>query len=224
MWCWHRIRESESGLCPACRTPYGDDPHEFSAVDMEEVIKQNKEKAAAEKKERDRLKLLGKQEQSTSSQPSNVISSASSVGSASSGGFSNMLGGHIQSASNGGGGGSSGGLEDSVIPFSSASSASGAKQLDPPKDRNQLSNMRVIRRNLVYAVGLPPSIATEETLRKAEYFGEYGKITKIVLNRNHNGNGDPRRASASAYVTFAHKVCFQIFFNIEKNEFDFLSN
>merc|ERR1712232_400211 len=77
MWCWHRIRESESGLCPACRTPYGDDPHEFSAVDMEEVIKQNKEKAAAEKKERDRLKLLGKQEQSTSSQPSNVISSAS---------------------------------------------------------------------------------------------------------------------------------------------------
>lgn len=203
MWCWHRIRESESGLCPACRTPYGDDPHEFSAVDMEEVIKLNKEKAAAEKKERDRLKLLGKQEQLTASQPNHVISSSSSVGSASSGGFSNTLGGHIQSASNRDGGG---GVEDnSMLPFSSANSASGVKQLDPPKDRNQLSNMRVIRRNLVYAVGLPPSIATEETLRKAEYFGEYGKVNKIVLNRNHNGNGDPRRASASAYVTFAHK-------------------
>ena len=54
MWCWHRIKESESGLCPACRTPYGDDPHEFSAVDMEEVVKANKEKAAAEKREKDR--------------------------------------------------------------------------------------------------------------------------------------------------------------------------
>jgi len=197
MWCWHRIRESESGLCPACRTPYGDDPHEFSAVDMEEVVKLTKEKAAAEKKERDRLKLLGKQEQP------NVISSTSSVGSASSGGITNMLCGHIQSASNNGMS-----MEDSssMLPFSSTgSSAPGVKQLEPPKDRNQLSNMRVIRRNLVYAVGLPPSIATEETLRKPEYFGEYGKVNKIVLNRNHNGNGDPRRASASAYVTFAHK-------------------
>jgi len=192
MWCWHRIRESESGLCPACRTPYGDDPHEFSAVDMEEVIKQNKEKAAAEKKERDRLKLLGKQDSNAVSNTQNVISSSSSVGSASSGGFSNMLGGHIQSARDG---------DDTMLPFS----VSGGAKLDPPKDRNQLSNMRVIRRNLVYAVGLPPSIATEETLRKPEYFGEYGKISKIVLNRNHNGNGDPRRASASAYVTFAHK-------------------
>ena len=50
MWCWHRIKETESGLCPACRTPYGDDPHEFSAVDMEEVLKANKEKALAEKR------------------------------------------------------------------------------------------------------------------------------------------------------------------------------
>ena len=56
MWCWHRIRESESGLCPACRTPYGDDPHEFSAVDMEEVVRANKEKAAAEKRERERMR------------------------------------------------------------------------------------------------------------------------------------------------------------------------
>jgi len=193
MWCWHRIRESESGLCPACRTPYDDDPHKFSAVDIEEVKKQDKEKAAAKKKERDRLKLLGKQDSNAVSNTQNVISSSSSVGSASSGGFSNMLGGHIQSTRDG---------EDAtILPFSVTSGA----KLDPPKDRNQLSNMRVIRRNLVYAVGLPPTIATEETLRKPEYFGEYGKVSKIVLNRNHNGNGDPRRASASAYVTFAHK-------------------
>lgn len=78
---------------------------------------------------------------------------------------------------------------------------------EPPKDRSVLATMRVIRRNLVYAVGMPPNIATEELLRKPEYFGQYGKIAKIVINRNHNP-GDPRRASASAYVTFVHKVSF----------------
>jgi CCR4-NOT transcription complex subunit 4 len=133
MWCWHRIRESESGLCPACRTPYGDDPHEFSAVDVEEVLRVNKEKAAAEKK---------------TSVPKEAV----------------VLG----------------------------------------EDRTALANMRVIRRNLVYAVGLPP--LPEEILRKAEYFGQYGKISKIVLNRNNPPAGDARRASASAYVTFVHKV------------------
>jgi CCR4-NOT transcription complex subunit 4 len=157
MWCWHRIRESESGLCPACRTPYGDDPHEFSAVDVEEVLKANKEKEAAAKRERERQR-----HEQTSGMSSEVEGLA--------------------------GGRSSG-------------------QMDIPKDRTQLANMRVIRRNLVYAVGLPPEIATEEKLKRPEYFGQYGKIAKIVLNRNQITPGtDIRRGSASAYVTFVHKV------------------
>ena len=184
MWCWHRIRESESGLCPACRTPYGDDPHEFSAVDMEEVVKANKEKAAAEKREKERLR----QQQAASAVSSGNLSMSYGGG----GGASSVGGMHI-------GGGSDG---DLALAMSGGSRGI----LDPPKYRNQLANMRVIRRNLVYGVGLPPSVATEETLRKPEYFGQYGKISKIVINRNHNGNGDPRRASASAYVTFSHKV------------------
>jgi len=193
MWCWHRIRETESGLCPACRTPYGDDPHEFSAVDMEEVVKANKEKAAAEKRERERLR----QQQALASYSglSSGLGFGSGSGgpSAGSGALSNLGHMHI-------GGGSDG---DLAVAMSSGSIGRGHSE--PPKDRNQLANMRVIRRNLVYAVGLPPSVATEEQLRKPEYFGQYGKILKIVINRNHNGNGDPRRASASAYVTFAHK-------------------
>ena len=153
MWCWHRIRESESGLCPACRTPYGDDPHEFSAVDVEEVLKANKEKEAAAKRERHRQHSDG-------------------------------------NSSDGEGIGSSGGKQG---------------QMEVPRDRTQLANMRVIRRNLVYAVGLPPNVASEDTLRKPEYFGQYGKISKIVLNRSQTTGGDLRRASASAYVTFLYK-------------------
>jgi CCR4-NOT transcription complex subunit 4 len=157
MWCWHRIRETESGLCPACRTPYGDDPHEFSAVDVEEVVKANKEKEAAAKRDRQRPQSDGN----------------SSDGE----GISALLGGNLKG------------------------------QMEVPKDRTQLANMRVIRRNLVYGVGLPPTIASEVVLRTPEYFGQYGKIAKIVLNRSQTtGVGDPRRASASAYVTFVHKV------------------
>lgn len=36
MWCWHHIRENLNGLCPACRTPYKEDPHAFAAVDRQE--------------------------------------------------------------------------------------------------------------------------------------------------------------------------------------------
>ena len=159
MWCWHRIRESESGLCPACRTPYGDDPHEFSAVDVQEVLKANKEKEAAAKKERERQRQ----------NPDGFASVAAASGEGDDGGGLTGI-------------------------------------MDVPKDRTQLANMRVIRRNLVYAVGLPSSIANEDVLRRPEYFGQYGKIAKIVLNRNQASNGDPRRASCSAYVTFVHKV------------------
>tara|TARA_B110000971_G_C19854635_1_gene428782 strand:- start:49 stop:291 length:243 start_codon:yes stop_codon:yes gene_type:complete len=58
MWCWHRIKENENGLCPACRHSYGDDPHEFSAIDVEDVIKANREKAAADKKDREKARHL----------------------------------------------------------------------------------------------------------------------------------------------------------------------
>ena len=159
MWCWHRIKEQETGLCPACRTPYGDDPHEFSAVDVEEVLKANKEKEAAAKRERERQR----QEQQQNSGMSSEVE------------------------------GLAGGRTTGVM--------------DVPKDRTALSNMRVIRRNLVYAVGLPPNIAYEDILRRPEYFGQYGKIAKIVINRNQITPGDAtKRGSASAYVTFVHKV------------------
>ncbi|KAL7542319.1 hypothetical protein ACHAXR_013302, partial [Thalassiosira sp. AJA248-18] len=207
MWCWHRIKESESGLCPACRTPYGDDPHEFSAVDMEEVVKANKEKALAEKRERERLRAMREQEKREQlANYANPIGAAPSSG----GGGSNFAGALVSGGLGGGGGGSSsfGQFDGADLVAALGSGASSSTQHrgppEPPKDRSTLATMRVIRRNLVYAVGMPPNIATEENLRKPEYFGQYGKISKIVINRNHNP-GDPRRASASAYVTFAHK-------------------
>lgn len=203
MWCWHRIRESETGLCPACRTPYGEDPHQFTALDVEEVLKANKEALAVAKRERYQLQQ---------SQLHTTINFASPVTSNSNA--------HSASSSNAAAlGGASSSMQHSAAASASAvsetaSNASGdfdhfsTTTMEIPKDRSQLANMRVIRRNLIYAVGLPVAVASEDTLRRPDYFGQYGKIAKIVLNRAQivpGEGGDPRRASASAYVTFQHK-------------------
>ena len=33
MFCWKKIRETGSGNCPACRTPYGDAPRFRGGLD-----------------------------------------------------------------------------------------------------------------------------------------------------------------------------------------------
>jgi CCR4-NOT transcription complex subunit 4 len=68
-------------------------------------------------------------------------------------------------------------------------------------DRKHLHNYRVVQRNLVYVIGLPSSWSSEELLRRAEYFGQYGRIAKVVVHRTHTTS----HSTVSAYVTFVHK-------------------
>lgn len=73
--------------------------------------------------------------------------------------------------------------------------------------RKHLSEFRVVQKNLVYVIGISAKIAHEHILKEPEFFGQFGKIIKIVVNRknflSNNGSGNP--PSASAYVTFARK-------------------
>lgn len=72
-------------------------------------------------------------------------------------------------------------------------------------NRKHLSGLRVIQKNLVYVVGLSPSTREDEilqTLRGEKYFGQYGKIIKIVVSKaKSTENG----GSLGVYVTFARK-------------------
>lgn len=63
--------------------------------------------------------------------------------------------------------------------------------------------MRVVQKNLVFVVGLPPRLADAEILKKHEYFGKYGKIHKVVINPSTTYAG-VQGPSASAYVTYVH--------------------
>jgi hypothetical protein len=64
-----------------------------------------------------------------------------------------------------------------------------------------LAGVRVLQRNLLYVVGLAPSIAREEVLKKREYFGRFGRIVKVAVNRKQVHGAD-KLASYSAYVTY----------------------
>ncbi|KAJ7581348.1 hypothetical protein C8J56DRAFT_833364 [Mycena floridula] len=79
------------------------------------------------------------------------------------------------------------------------------KELDA-LGRRQLANVRVVQRNVVYVVGIGSQFAKEElipTLRSNEYFGQYGKITKILLvKRTPSGGGTP---VVGLYITYHRK-------------------
>lgn len=44
---------------------------------------------------------------------------------------------------------------------------------------------RVVQKNLAFVIGLPQRFAdTQEILKGPDYFGKYGKVFKVVVNRN----------------------------------------
>ncbi|KAJ3124882.1 transcriptional repressor general negative regulator of transcription subunit 4 [Nowakowskiella sp. JEL0407] len=74
--------------------------------------------------------------------------------------------------------------------------------------RRHLANIRVIQKNLVYVLGLPAKICSEEILRSQDYFGQYGKITRIVVNRRgqaHTPSTTTATVGNGVYVTFQRK-------------------
>ncbi|PLB39598.1 CCR4-NOT core ubiquitin-protein ligase subunit MOT2 [Aspergillus candidus] len=73
--------------------------------------------------------------------------------------------------------------------------------------RKNLAGVRVVQKNLVYVIGLNPTIRDEhqllQTLRGPEYFGQYGDIEKIVVSKAKPG-GNPNQG-IGVYVTYTRK-------------------
>ncbi|KAL2161926.1 hypothetical protein VTH06DRAFT_7711 [Thermothelomyces fergusii] len=71
------------------------------------------------------------------------------------------------------------------------------------ESRKNLVGVRVVQKNLVYVTGLTPTVREDEllkTLRKPEFFGQYGNILKISIS-SRKGN-DGQNQSLGVYVTF----------------------
>ena len=73
-------------------------------------------------------------------------------------------------------------------------------------NRKHLAGLRVVQKNLVYVVGLTQQSSEEEflkTLRGDQYFGQYGKIIKIVVSKPKAGSNNGN--SIGVYVTFERR-------------------
>ncbi|KAL1898205.1 transcriptional repressor general negative regulator of transcription subunit 4 [Sporothrix stenoceras] len=73
------------------------------------------------------------------------------------------------------------------------------------ENRKNLVGVRVVQKNLVYVTGLNPTVREDEllkTLRKPEFFGQYGNIQKISISNRKSADGT---ASLGIYVTFEKK-------------------
>lgn len=76
--------------------------------------------------------------------------------------------------------------------------------------KKHLAGLRVVQKNLVYVTGLNPPCAQEDlhsVLRSEKYFGQYGKILKIVINRKSPSGMVAASLGQSivVYVTFTRK-------------------
>lgn len=56
----------------------------------------------------------------------------------------------------------------------------------------------------MYVIGIAPEIATEDILKSVDYFGQYGDLTKVVVNTNNVYNATWGGPSYSAYLTYSH--------------------
>lgn len=89
------------------------------------------------------------------------------------------------------------------------------KQKEKEKKETELANkkhlagLRVVQKNLVYVTGLNPPCPQEDlhsVLRSDKYFGQYGKISKIVINRKTPPAGQHHLSPGLVvYVTFSRK-------------------
>lgn len=71
------------------------------------------------------------------------------------------------------------------------------------ENRKNLVGVRVVQKNLVYITGLAPTVREDEllkTLRKPEFFGQYGNIQKISISNRKSPDG--QHHSLGIYVTF----------------------
>ncbi|KAH9438512.1 hypothetical protein MCOR02_002130 [Pyricularia oryzae] len=74
------------------------------------------------------------------------------------------------------------------------------------ENRKNLVGVRVVQKNLVYVTGLTPTGSEDEllkTLRKPEFFGQYGNIQKISISNRRSSDG--QNQSLGIYVTFERK-------------------
>ncbi|PHJ24535.1 rna recognition motif protein [Cystoisospora suis] len=209
LWCLHHIRERLGNKCPACRREYDEKKFKFNEERVNEL-----KRMIGRHKGRDKAQ----QHPHSSSSPPPHVHSHGTGRNAASGSGSNASSQSATSVSSAGisntgnkGGSSSGffGVSNSAgvtgggtgggVGFSSSGTG-----CSPPMNAGDLKDVRVIQRSLVYVIGIPPSIAKKEILKRPEFFGQYGKVVHMVVNKSQGYNSAWGGPSYAVYVTYSN--------------------
>lgn len=70
--------------------------------------------------------------------------------------------------------------------------------------QQSLVQVRILQKNTLYVIGVSPAIAKEDTLKRFEYFGQYGKILQVSLNNKDKAfQSENQGMCYSAYITYS---------------------
>ena len=60
-------------------------------------------------------------------------------------------------------------------------------------------------KNTAYIIGLPREIANSKILSKKEYLGQYGEVSRVIVNSKKPYQKENGPLTYSAYVTFSNE-------------------
>ena len=67
-----------------------------------------------------------------------------------------------------------------------------------------LSKIRILQKNILYVIGLSYNLANSDILKQYKFLGQYGKILKIIVNKNGYNQNRQNETTYSAYITYSN--------------------
>ncbi|CBZ51813.1 hypothetical protein NCLIV_016050 [Neospora caninum Liverpool] len=212
LWCLHHIRERLGNKCPACRREYDEKKFKFN----EERVNEGKRLAGRQRGAREKqpqqsqsAPLLPSFSSSLPSHASHVSatqagrSGAAGATSASAAWAANQVPAALPAASTSHCQASHASPAGAGVSAKAAAGADRPSGVGSPSSAAALKDVRVIQRSLVYVIGIPSSIAKKEILKRTEFFGQYGKVLHIVINKAQGYNSAWGGPSYAVYVTYS---------------------
>ncbi|KJP88713.1 hypothetical protein AK88_01594 [Plasmodium fragile] len=194
LWCLYYIRDHMCNKCPACRRSYDEKNFIYNRETHEQLVKKQKSNHKGNKTD------ANNSSNNNGTNAPNGVSGSSGAGQ-NVGTSSTFLG--I--------------TNNALLNHYSGSSSAIFNRPELYKNPNTynihehenifeiIKGIRVVQRNLVFVIGITANYAKKNILKKNEYFGKYGQIQNIIINKSQAYNPHYNGPSFSAYITYSNE-------------------
>lgn len=70
--------------------------------------------------------------------------------------------------------------------------------------KRALQKQRISKSDLIYVIGLNRDSSDESELKGSQFFGQYGSVRKIVINKENAPSNGSRSKTSTAYITYSN--------------------